>query len=193
MSLVSFTPVTDGSTATAAGVNTPLSTIYNDYNGNITNANLSASAAIDFSKISGGSATALAAWTAFTPTFSNALTVGNGTHASYYQQVGKTVFVRVYFTFGSTSTMGTGSVGISLPVTARSAVFTAKQLLGHGLAISGAAEYPSVVEFSTTTLALMWAQTITASTPVLAQYSSTAPFTWTTGSVISANFVYEAA
>lgn len=51
MSLISFTPVTDGSTASASGVNTPLSTIYNDYNGGITDANISASAAIALSKL----------------------------------------------------------------------------------------------------------------------------------------------
>jgi len=52
MSLISFTPVSDGTTAAAAGVNTPLSTIFNDYNGNITDANVAAGAAIAGSKIS---------------------------------------------------------------------------------------------------------------------------------------------
>lgn len=52
MSLVSFTPVVDNTTATAAGVNTPLSTIYNDYNGNITDANIASNAAIAGSKVS---------------------------------------------------------------------------------------------------------------------------------------------
>lgn len=53
MSLISFTPLADGVTGVnAAATNTPLSTIFNDYNGNITNANISASAAIAGSKIS---------------------------------------------------------------------------------------------------------------------------------------------
>lgn len=52
MSLISFTPLADGVTAVdAAATNTPLSTIYNDYNGNITNDNISTSAAISSSKI----------------------------------------------------------------------------------------------------------------------------------------------
>ena len=133
------------------------------------------------------------AWTSWTPTFSSAVTVGNGTHASYYQQIGKTVYARMYLTFGTTSTMGTGSCAFTLPVTARSAVYTTKQHLGTGLAITGASEYPSIVEYSTTTLAIMWAQTISASTPVLAAYTSTTPFTWTNGSILSASIVYEAA
>lgn len=53
VSLVSFTPIQDGVTGVnAAATNTPLSTIYNDYNGNITDANISSSAAIAGSKIS---------------------------------------------------------------------------------------------------------------------------------------------
>lgn len=51
MSLISFSSIVDGTTASASQVNTPLSTIYNDYNGNITDANISASAAIAGSKI----------------------------------------------------------------------------------------------------------------------------------------------
>jgi hypothetical protein len=43
MSLISFSPLQDGVTGVnAAATNTPLSTIYNDYNGNITSANLAA-------------------------------------------------------------------------------------------------------------------------------------------------------
>lgn len=53
MSLISFTPIQDGVTGVnGAATNTPLSTIYNDYNGNITNANIASNAAIDGSKLS---------------------------------------------------------------------------------------------------------------------------------------------
>ena len=52
MSLISFTPLADGVTAVnASATNTPLSTIYNDYNGNITDANIAVSASIAGSKI----------------------------------------------------------------------------------------------------------------------------------------------
>jgi len=52
MSLISFTPLSDGVTAVnAAATNTPLSTIYNDYNGNITDANIASNAAIAGSKV----------------------------------------------------------------------------------------------------------------------------------------------
>jgi len=53
MTLISFSPLQDGVTGVnAAATNTPLSTIYNDYNGNITDANISASAAIAQTKVS---------------------------------------------------------------------------------------------------------------------------------------------
>jgi hypothetical protein len=56
MSLISFTPLADGVTAVAAAAtNTPLSTIYNDYNGNITDANIAANAAISGAKVAFGS------------------------------------------------------------------------------------------------------------------------------------------
>lgn len=59
MSLISFTPLQDGVTGVnAAATNTPLSTIYNDYNGNITDANIAAAAAISGSKLASATITA---------------------------------------------------------------------------------------------------------------------------------------
>lgn len=56
MSLISFTPIQDGVTGVnAAATNNPLNTIYNDYNGNITDANIAANAGIAGSKVNFGS------------------------------------------------------------------------------------------------------------------------------------------
>lgn len=53
MALISLpNTLTDGTTASATPVMSNFTTIYNDYNGNITNANVSASAAISASKLS---------------------------------------------------------------------------------------------------------------------------------------------
>lgn len=131
-------------------------------------------------------------WQSYSPTWGN-ISIGNGTNASYYIQIGKTVYVRAYITFGSTTTIGTGSITFTLPVTAKSGVYTTKQLLGTSLAVGSSLEYPGVVEYNTTTSVLCWGQTIASSTPVLITYSSTAPFTWTTNNAFSANIVYEAA
>lgn len=59
MSLISFSPLQDGVTGVnAAATNTPLQTIYNDYNGNITDANIASSAAIAGSKLADSGITA---------------------------------------------------------------------------------------------------------------------------------------
>ena len=54
------------------------------------------------------------AWTAYTPTLTNA-TVGNGTLTGRYAQIGKTVLVQAGLNAGS-STQITGNLGFSLPV-----------------------------------------------------------------------------
>ncbi len=51
MGNINFTPITDGSTADAADINTPLQTIYDEFNGGIDNSNIDASAAIATSKL----------------------------------------------------------------------------------------------------------------------------------------------
>lgn len=55
------------------------------------------------------------AWTAFTPTLSGTGTaLGNGTLAGFYLRLGKLLIVRVRFTLGSTSTVGT-TISFALP------------------------------------------------------------------------------
>jgi hypothetical protein len=53
-------------------------------------------------------------YTAYTPTFTN-FTLGNGTAVGRYSQIGKTVFVEIKVTLGSTSSMGTDPY-VFLPV-----------------------------------------------------------------------------
>jgi hypothetical protein len=53
-------------------------------------------------------------YTAYTPTFTN-FTLGNGTAVGRYMQIGKTVFVEIKVTLGSTSSMGSDPY-VFLPV-----------------------------------------------------------------------------
>ena len=57
MSLISISGPSDGQTIDAADVNTPLNTIANEINGNLDNANIKSSAAIDASKLAASSIT----------------------------------------------------------------------------------------------------------------------------------------
>jgi hypothetical protein len=64
------------------------------------------------------------AWQTYTPTWTATTTnptLGNGTLTGAYKQIGKTVFVRVKLSWGSTTTGGSGDWRFSLPVTAASA------------------------------------------------------------------------
>jgi hypothetical protein len=57
MSLISFSPIIDGTSPQASQVNNPLNTIYNEFNGNITAANLAADS-VTTPKIADGAVTA---------------------------------------------------------------------------------------------------------------------------------------
>jgi hypothetical protein len=56
MGLISYSQIQDGTTATASQVNTPLTTIYNEFNGNISGVNF-ADGAITNTKIANGAVT----------------------------------------------------------------------------------------------------------------------------------------
>lgn len=115
MTLISFSPLQDGVTGVnAAATNTPLNTIFNDYNGNITDANVASAAAIAFSKISGGSTTALVTWTNYTPTFTG-FSISPTATGTRYVQIGKIIIVS-YSCLDGTSN-GTNFT-VSLPITA---------------------------------------------------------------------------
>jgi hypothetical protein len=96
---------TDGSTAYGSQVETELNEIFT----NITNANISASAAIAISKTELGTYTA---WTNWTPTFtaSGSMTIGSlSISIARYCQIGKIVYFQVY---ASMTTGGTASNAI---------------------------------------------------------------------------------
>lgn len=57
MGLINFSNITDGTSIDANDVNNPLNTIYDEFNGNITNANIAAAAAISGTKLADDSVT----------------------------------------------------------------------------------------------------------------------------------------
>lgn len=123
MSTIAPTNINDGDAVTAASVNNQINTIVNDYNGNITAANL-ASNAVTTAKITDANVTNAklstttgevgGAWTSFTPTFTgfSANPAATGTR---WTQVGKLVIVN-YSCLAGTSNATT--LTASLPVAA---------------------------------------------------------------------------
>lgn len=191
MSLISVTAIQDGVTGvTAASVNNPINTIVNDYNGGITDANVSASAAITFNKISGGSTTALAAWATWSPSLTN-LSGGAVTYAKYVQ-IGKTVFFRFRYVLGGAGISGTPS--ISMP-TSLNAGYSAADIVDAEVQLQDATgNYYTgkAIVASSTTIAL-YAQTSGSAHSFLEAVSSTVPFTWANTDIITVVGTYEVA
>jgi hypothetical protein len=125
-----------------------------------------------------------AAWTSYTPTTTN-ITIGNGTWASSYIQIGKTVHLKVRFTLGSTSAI-TGAATFSLPVTATG--------FGYGTAnLNAGSNYFGVSVISGTANVVANAINAAGTYAVGSSTSATVPATWATGHIISLSITYEAA
>ena len=129
------------------------------------------------------------AWTSFTPTLTG-VTIGGGTLAGSYVQIGKTIHFRASLTLSTTTI--TGAVSFSLPVTAAAAVNSTPVGLSRMIDANGSQYIGAIVATSTTTVqvrALNAASTYLLENPL----SSTVPFTWADGDVISIEGTYEAA
>lgn len=126
------------------------------------------------------------AWTSYTPALTN-MTIGNGTLACYYVQIGKTVHVRGRITWGSTTSVA-GAISIGLPVTASSnGAFTGALTMR-----AGGVDYQGYIASTTTTIAVSavgsagtYANRVTT--------SATVPGTWTSADNITFTATYEAA
>lgn len=131
------------------------------------------------------------AWTAYTPTLGGTgWALGDGTITGAYCQIGKIVFFRATFTFGSTSTAGTASPTFTLPVNA----------------VAGSLRYPVNSRFFDASASTVYvgaahlggATTVnvfstSAANGATTATNSTTPFAWTTSDVIYINGTYEAA
>lgn len=132
-------------------------------------------------------------WQSYTSTPTN-LTIGNGTLNSKYIQIGKTVFGRISFVFGSTSSIS-GSVIFTLPVTSVSYPGTATtQPIGDIEYFDGASALTrGWVAWASTTTCQLLVNTAGGTYVAFAGLSSSVPYTWATNMQISLNFSYEAA
>lgn len=131
-----------------------------------------------------------AAWSSWTPTWTN-VTIGNATVAGSYIQIGKTVCAKLDVVFGSTSSFS-GTMIFSLPVTSV-ALASTKNCIGNGIADDPTvATYPLLVSLQTTTTASLWVPNASTDTR-LVNANATKPFTWASTFTLSVSFTYTVA
>jgi hypothetical protein len=124
------------------------------------------------------------AWTSYTPTWTASVNpaLGNGTWACAYNQSGKTVDFRIKLTMGSTTTYGTGTWYLSLPVAPKA--YDVNAFPCQMFDSSGSAWWQAGAFSQSAGLFLMYDQTAV---------SATGPWTWATGDFLVISGSYEAA
>ncbi len=127
-------------------------------------------------------------YTVYTPTFTN-FTLGNGTAVGRYSQIGKTVFVEIKVTLGSTSSMGT-DVYVILPV---NAAMTTSLQANVTLQDAGTSEYVGAGGNPYADSLRLFAVGASGSYANYVLITPTVPFTWTTNDTFSIKATYEAA
>jgi len=132
-------------------------------------------------------------FTTWTPSFTG-VTVGNGTTVARYNQIGKLVHAEFIFVLGSTSAV-TGSINISLPVTAKvGATLAPAAGFAGSLLDAGTAIYDAIAVISSAgTLAELFAVNSAGTYANFAVTTGSVPFTWGISDAISFNITYEAA
>lgn len=143
-----------------------------------------------FSTVAGQPGAASQSWV---PTWTN-LSIGNGTVAARYSQVGKTIDYRLTIVFGSTTSV-TGLIGFSLPASTATYSGTAYiatrevQFLDFS---AGVRTYGLCLIGSTTRLDV-FVESVGGSYTGIASTASGTPYTWGTGDEIHVSGSYEAA
>lgn len=134
--------------------------------------------------------TGLLTWTNYTPTFTN-LTVGNATINFSYSQLGKTVNVRGYLTFGTTTSVS-GLISISLPV--NTATTIGGPVIGHArYNDTGTASYSGIASVASASTVACTIANVAATYPTIINTSATIPHTWANLDVLMINLTYVAA
>ena len=135
------------------------------------------------------------AWTSYTPTITadgGGFALNNGTLTGRYKQVGKTVFFKLKFVFGSTTTAGSGHWNFSLPVTAYDSDFTfSASILDDGVAWHGGIGNGNYTGSTSNFVVITTSPSASIATWV--PVGNGGPFTWGTADNITVSGSYEAA
>lgn len=131
-----------------------------------------------------------ASWSTYTPTWGGTSDpdIGNGVLSGRYMRVGKTITANITIVMGSTTTYGSGTWTLSLPV---ASVFTTTTYVNLGSVsmrdTSASANSTGVAILANQTTAQM----VVGSSNAFV--STTAPWTWANGDTLSVTLNYEAA
>lgn len=133
-----------------------------------------------------------AAWTDFTPTWTN-LTLGNGVQVAKYTKIGRTVFGSYKLTMGTTTAIGTNPY-FTPPIPVSSDYSTSIHPIGTGCAFDGSVYYTVWPAFrNSLTRIEMMAMGAGGTYSNFADLSGTTPATWNTSDVFMLSFCYQAA
>lgn len=197
-------------TISSSQINSNFDTLYNEFNGSISAANLADDAVtsakladnavvtanitdanVTPAKLVAGTGTSWA-WQSWTPTWTN-VTISSSTVVAKYLQTGKTVNCLLAIT-GAGSFAVSGSMILTAPVNI-SSNYTAREVIGQcsiNDVSTGAFYLGQVWRASATTVEILVG--VTDATYLKANATTnTVPMTWTNGDIISATFTYEAA
>jgi hypothetical protein len=132
------------------------------------------------------------AWNTYTPSWTASITnpsIGDGSLVGRYKQIGKTTFVNIKTTMGSTTTYGSGTWRFSLPVSAQStdSVILPTTFLDNGTAWYQGLSFTSY-DGNSSYVVPVWDKGYTGSQAV----SNTIPFIWSTSDGLTISGSYEA-
>ncbi|MFI6103154.1 hypothetical protein [Streptomyces sp. NPDC051310] len=133
--------------------------------------------------------TMLAAWTSYTPTWTAATTnpaIGNGTLSGRYMRYGRTCWVHISVTMGSTTTYGSGVWAFTAPFT--SAATGTRVGSAHAFQSQRYAGNVVISPSGTSVLPFFPASSAVSN---LSQATSTVPVTWANTGQLHMTFTYE--
>lgn len=133
----------------------------------------------------------IGAWQSYTVSWTAATTnpsIGNGTLAGRYVQIGKTVICNITLVMGSTTTYGSGKWMFSLPVTAKSSGLT---YLGKWVIVDAGTTYyeGNLILYSAGSNVEFFIRNQNAAD----EFNSTTPISWAENDQLMISIVYETA
>ena len=139
--------------------------------------------------------TVLGSYTAYTPSFSAGVTIGNGVVSGAYCRVNDFVHVYGIFTLGTTSAV-TGGINVDVPININAGMMSTSMIYGfvNYLDASTSERYDGGTLYNATATSIALRVQVSSGTYVAsAALSATVPFTWASSDKILWNLYYRAA